>query len=119
MATDLYHRTMDFDYGDGGRCELMQRVWRDTPWMVDTYTGGYSRNREREHAMLMWCYDAFGEQASPIHGKPGHWQRGSATVDGWTWYGFSTEAEMNAFTERWPTPPSIEHPDSHEQDESA
>jgi hypothetical protein len=42
MATDLYHRTMDFDYGDGERCELMQRVWRGTPWMVDTYTGGYS-----------------------------------------------------------------------------
>lgn len=107
MSTDLHKRMLAFDHGDKERDDLMEMVWRDTPWMVDVYSGGYSRNLDREHDILTWCYDRFGEQCFPIHGKTGRWQRGTATVDGWTWFGFSTEAEMLAFVEHWPTPKGI------------
>lgn len=112
MSTDLHKRMLTFCAltEDRDRGELMERVWRDTPWMIDVYSGGYSLNRDREHAILTWCREQFGEQASPIHGRPGRWQRGGATVNGWTWFGFSTEAEMLAFIERWPTPADIEVP---------
>lgn len=80
MATDLYHRTMAFDYRDEERTRLMHKVWDGFPWMVNAYTGGWSNQRDREYAILMWCRENIGEPASPIHDKPGCWYRGSATV---------------------------------------
>ncbi|WP_152621376.1 hypothetical protein [Bradyrhizobium japonicum] len=110
MSTPLHQRMLAFDHGNAECAALMERVWRDTPWMVDVYSGGYSRDRDREHSILMWCYEQFGEQCSVIHGRSGRWQRGSATIDGWTWFGFSTEAEMKAFVDRWPTPKGVSVP---------
>jgi len=110
MSTALHQRMLAYDYGDADRSGLMERVWRDTPWMVDVYSGGYSRDRDREHDILTWCYEQFGDQHSAIHNRPGRWQRGSATVHGWTWFGFSTEAEMKAFVDRWPAPEGVSVP---------
>lgn len=106
MATDLYHRTMAFDYGDANRNDLMHKVWDGFPWMVNAYTGGYSRGRDRECDILHWCRENIGEPASPIHERPGAWYRGSATIDGWTFMGFTTEADMKKFMEAWPAPAS-------------
>lgn len=105
MTTYLYQRMLAFDYGDQERSALMKEVWEGTPWMVETYSGRCGEERERN--MMHWCYETFGEQASPIHERPGNWQRGGATIHGWTWFGFSTEAEMLSFMERWPIPESL------------
>jgi len=110
MSTDLHKRMLAFGYGDTERAELMERVWREVPWMVDIYSGGYSNGRDRELDIQHWCYEQFGEQHSAIHERPGRWYRGGATVHGWTWFGFSTEAEMQSFIDRWPTPAEIEVP---------
>lgn len=110
MGTDLYHRTMDFDYGDGERSEIMHKVWDGFPWMVNAYTGGYSNNRDREHEILTWCYEHIGEQASPIHDKPGRWHRGGATVNGWTFVGFAHKEDMEKFEARWPAPEGVGEP---------
>jgi hypothetical protein len=110
MATALYDRMVAFNYEDDERAALMRKVWDPTPWMVDAYTGNYVDGRERE--MLLWCFDTFGDQASPIHEKPGTWLRGSATVDGWTWFGFATEADMDRFVARWPAPEGVKHPEA-------
>jgi hypothetical protein len=91
-----------FDYGDAERAELMRRVWEGTPWMVDVLEGDFYHERGRD--MLEWCDETFGPAAWPIHGRPGTWHRGSATVYGHTWYGFATEAQMRQFCERWGVP---------------
>src|SRR5579872_1182059 len=108
VGTDLYRRILAFDYGDVERADLMSKVWSVTPWMADAYTGSCGEQRERQ--MIEWCCERCGWQASPIHDIPGSWQRGSATVYGWTWFGFADEADLIAFLEAWPTPAGIEHP---------
>lgn len=110
MSTQLHKNMLAFDYADAERAQLMHHVWKDTPWMIDVYSGGYSNHRDREFDIQTWCYQQFGEKASPIHDRPGRWQRGGATIHGWTWFGFSTEAEMLAFVARWPTPEGINVP---------
>jgi len=107
--TPLFERTMAFEHANAETTALMRKVWEPTPWMVSAYTGR-GRDRERECEMLMWCYDNIGPQASPIHDKPGRWQRGNATVDGWTWFGFTSEADMQAFVARWPAPEGVGAP---------
>ena len=109
MATPLYHRMIAFNYEDDERAELMRKVWDGHRWMVDAWTGNYQDGRKRE--MLQWCYDTFGDQALPIHGRPGTWMQGSATVHGWTWFGFATDADMVRFIERWPPPDGVRQPD--------
>ncbi|MGJ5163212.1 hypothetical protein [Bradyrhizobium sp. HKCCYLR1051] len=73
--------------------------------MVNAYTGRCGEIRE--HNIIHWCHDAFGQEASPIHGRTGDWQRGCAIVHGWTWFGFSSEALMRQFLGAWPQPDSI------------
>src|SRR4029077_17163690 len=102
MATDLFERTISFNYGDEEGCVLMRRVWSVTPWMVDAFTGPSCDDRDL--AMRQWCWRTFGHEAAPIHDRPGQWQRGSATVYGWTWYGFATRAQLEQFQARWPVP---------------
>lgn len=102
MSTDLHKRMLAFNYCDDERSELMRYVWAPTPWMVDAFTGNYDTGQKRD--ILHWCYETFGEQASPIHDRVGAWQQGGATIYGWTWFGFSTEADMHKFIERWPSP---------------
>ena len=78
----------------------MEKVWSVTPWMLDVYTGNI--DSERYRTIVMWCRDTFGDEAWPIHGRPGEWQTGTATVFGWTWIGFDSEAKMQRFVEAWP-----------------
>lgn len=106
MTTALYQRMVAFNYGDDERAALMRKVWAGHQWMVDAFTGRCGD--VREHEMLHWCYDTFGEQASPIHGRAGEWLRGSATVNGWTWFGFANKPDMEKFLARWPAPTSDE-----------
>lgn len=106
MSTDLHKRMLAFNYEDDERSELMWKVWRGNPWMVDAYTGNYDTGRKRE--MLHWCYETMGQEASPIHDRPGLWQQGHATIHGWTWFGFASESAMKYFVSRWPAPPSDE-----------
>lgn len=103
-GTELYHSAISYDYGDPKRNELMEKVWRGTPWIVDCFTGGWHADRDREAGIREWCTSRWGREAWPIHGHPGSWHRGSATVYGWTWMGFETEAMMLEFMAAWPTP---------------
>lgn len=106
--TPLYERTMAFDHHNAETNELMRKVWEPTPWMVNAWTGRSGDQRDRE--MLLWCYELFGDMASPIHDRPGRWQRGLVNVLGWTWFGFADEAEMQTFVARWPAPEGVEQP---------
>jgi hypothetical protein len=108
MATDLYYRTIAFDYGDQERNILMREVWAPTPFMIDAYTGPTWGELDRD--MREWCRDVFGGECFTIGGREGRWQRGGATIHGWTWYGFSTEEELTKFLERWPTPETVRKP---------
>lgn len=107
MASDLYRRTMTWTaaQGDDERTSLMRRVWDGTPWMVNWYTGGVDGGRTR--AMIEWCHSRFGEQAWWPAERPGAWQRGSATIYGWEWWGFDTEDKMLAFMTAWPLPDGV------------
>lgn len=99
-GTDLYHRNMEWAESNGDRGKLMHQVWDGTPWMVDVYTGNIE-NFGRFREIMEWCREQFGPEAWPIHGKPGAWHSGGATVMGWTWIGFATEDRMERFRERW------------------
>ena len=101
-GTDLYRRALAFNDDDAERKALMAQVWRDTPWMVDAYTGSHDDNRRLD--LMQWCREQFGPEAWPIHGRPGQWHSGGATVHGWTWMGFATEEQMRRFVDRWPAP---------------
>lgn len=100
MGTDLYERTLAFDYEDDERADLMKMVWSVTPWMIDCFTGNI--NSERELTMREWLYSHIGEQAHPIHGRDGEWQLGSAVIHGWTWLGFRTEDQLPTFKAAFP-----------------
>lgn len=98
MSSELYKKQIE-------NCnnELMHKVWDGTPWMVNAYTGSSSHD-ERYRQIMEWCRDKFGQKAWPIHGKPGKWHSGGATVRGWTWMGFATKEMMEEFLSNWPAP---------------
>ena len=106
MTTELYRSMIAYweDKGDQSQLDLQHRVWDGAPWMVSAFTGCIADDRDME--MRDWCRNMFGDEAWPIHGKPGSWKRGGATIDGWTWYGFETEEMMRRFQEAWPGPDS-------------
>jgi hypothetical protein len=83
---------------------IMRQVWRGTPWIVDAYVGDRCDGRRRE--MWEWCSERLGVESWPFseNPRPGRWHSGSATVFGWQWWGFDTEAEMQAFAEAFPPP---------------
>lgn len=99
MGTALYERTIAFDYGDQERRDLMEKVWSMTPFMTECKTGSIATEQER--SINDWCRKRWGDEAWPIHGLPGRWQRGSATVYGWTWYGFETAEMLEEFEAAW------------------
>lgn len=101
-GTRLYEQYILGDTSEHG--DLSRRVWAGTPWIIDAYTGRVSDDRTYE--MLHWLADEMGEQAWPLgpSPRPGRWWRGSATVNGWTWFGFASEADMQAFQDAWPNP---------------
>jgi hypothetical protein len=108
MATSLYDSMIAFNYGDAERAAIMREVWDPTPWMVDAFTGGCGGARERD--MMDWCFEQFGQQSFPLHGRPGRWMQGCATVHGWTWFGFAEKTDMDRFIARWPAPEGVEQP---------
>lgn len=97
MTTDLYHRILSTDYGGDERRELMEKVWRVTPWVVNVNTGSPDEDRYRE--MVAWAREELGPQAMPIHGHDGDWQTGGATVFGETFIGFKHEMDLGRFAE--------------------
>ena len=102
-GSDIYQRLIAPVDGN-----LMHEVWDGTPWIVDAFTGpidNYGRFRE----IMDWCRCEFGDESWPIHGKPGDWHCGGATVHGWTWIGFATEEMMQKFIDRWPSPSGEEN----------
>lgn len=107
MTSELYRRTMAWhaEQGDEERAALAHRVWDGTPWMVNWYTGGVDGGRTRD--MIKWCHKQFGPQAWWPADRPGAWQRGSATIFGWEWWGFDSEDKMRAFMAAWPKPADV------------
>jgi hypothetical protein len=104
MSTRLYEQYVMGDTSEHG--DLNRRVWAGTPWIIDAYTGRDSLGDNRANDMLWWLTEEMGEQAWPFgpNPRPGRWYRGSATINGWTWFGFATEADMQTFLARWPAP---------------
>lgn len=100
MSTPLHQRMLAYWIDDPERLELNTRVWAGTPWMLDVETG--SPDSDRRFHMATWCREHIGPEAWPIHGKPGNWYTAGATVDGWTWIGFATEALMREFMAAFP-----------------
>lgn len=102
MSTSLHKRMLSFDYADKERSETMETVWAGTPWMLNVHTGSFSEGGGDQRRMADWCRERYGDQAWPIHGRPGQWQFGSATVHGWGWIGFATEMQMREFMAAFP-----------------
>lgn len=104
-GTDIFRRAIDaamYD-GDEERAELMRRVWEPTPWMADVWTGGLSHEFGREQEVREWCTAHFGPECFVIGGRDGKWQRGNATINGWSWMGFATDEMLNEFMAVWGT----------------
>jgi hypothetical protein len=99
MSTLLHRRILAFDYGDQERTDLMAKVWAVTPFVVNVRTGNI--NSEAERNVMEWCRDNLGNEAWPIHGRPGRWQRGSATVHGETFMGFDSAEALALFNARF------------------
>lgn len=101
VGTPVYQRAMA--YYDARNTEedaaLQHKVWDRTPWILNVNGGSPDSDRTRE--IVLWCVAQFGDEAWPIHGKPGNWHRGGVTICGWTWYGFATERMMKQFQEKW------------------
>lgn len=98
VGSDEYRKILEFNYGDDDTSKLMRDCWGITPWVANVCT------RDREREISRWCHEQFGDEASFIHGIAGKWQRGHATVDGWTWMGFETEELMRLFESAFPSP---------------
>lgn len=101
IGSRLYHRTIEWSEANltAEGLALNHKVWDGTPWMVNAFTGPIVE--DRMHEIISWCRERFGPEAWPIHGKPGNWHRGGATVQGWTWFGFATKEAMQQFEAEW------------------
>lgn len=99
VGSALYQRAMAYYDSNDMDPELQHLVWDGRPWMLDVFTNGVASDRYRQ--IMLWCRKTFGDECRPIHGKPGVWQSGHATVYGWTWFGFDTEERMQQFQEKW------------------
>ena len=87
---------------EGERLSQMLEFWKGTPWIADVFTGSSGEDRSME--MRHWLHENFGPQAWPFGKNPrgGRWLLGGATIFGWTWIGFASEADMNAFFVAYP-----------------
>ena len=105
VASELYTSIIDWNTKRSAEdLALAHEVWDMTPWVVDVYDGRTQDGRYLE--MMHWCRERWGDQAWWPSGRKGSWQRGGATVDGWTWWGFDTENKMSEFVAAWPSPES-------------
>ncbi|WP_319532843.1 hypothetical protein [uncultured Cohaesibacter sp.] len=101
-TTPLYARSLAYyeAKGDSRDVELFHKVWDPTPWVIDVFTGSLCDDQFCE--MREWLNEICGVESWPIHDRPGDWNIGSATVNGWTWLGFKTEDMMRRFIEAFP-----------------
>jgi hypothetical protein len=99
-GSEEFRKIIAFNYRHDETSALMRKCWSVTPWVLDVFTGDAARERQ----IIAWCYERYGRKASPIHGVEGTWQRGNATIHGWTWMGFATDAQMREFESAWPSP---------------
>jgi hypothetical protein len=110
----LYERMLGFDYQGGDMADLMHKVWSPTPFMTECHTGAVASDDWL--AMRDWCRARWGDMAWPIHGRAGRWQDGSATVFGWTFFGFETAEMLAEFEAEWECrskdPPGHRQPDA-------
>ncbi len=103
-GSDLYRSIIEWNAKQGDDdLRLAHEVWDMTPWVVDMFDGSMKHD-DRYRQMVMWCHERWGEQAWWPSGRKGAWQRGGATVDGWTWWGFDTKDKMDDFASAWPAP---------------
>lgn len=98
-GSDLYQRAMAYYDANDSDPALQHQVWDGYPWMLDVHTDGVATDRDR--AICDWCRKTFGDEGHPIHGIPGAWHRGGATVFGWTWFGFASADHMRQFRAVW------------------
>jgi len=104
--TPLYRNIIEHGQTSFAADVLTRKVWSNTPWVAHVYFGRGNEERiDIEHKILAYCTEHFGQEAWPIHDKPGNWYRGGATVDGWGWIGFHTEETMLQFFAHMPNQP--------------
>lgn len=94
--TPLYQRAIEFD---GPHRAALREAWEPTPWMLVVNTDFVGS--DREHDILAWCHEQFGRELWAPGQAGGYWRRGGATINGQTWFGFSTEERMNQFKAKW------------------
>ena len=97
MGTNLYDQVMQMDTAT----DLLKQLWRPFPFMVEAFTGRGDHSFIRMQEITDWLHDNFGQEGNPLRGIEGAWRVGGATVNGWTWVGFTEEDAMQAFIERW------------------
>ena len=112
MPTELYDKIIKHGETSCAGSDLTHKLWDHTPWVIDVFFGGH--NSESERSILDYCFCNFGPEAWPIHGKPGNWYRGGATVDGSGWIGFHTAAMMEQFTKDNAGPSNAKNQGPHE-----
>jgi len=98
-GTELYQRQIASLKIENEQDALMYEIWSQFPWMIDVYTGSPGDSKYRE--IISWCKEQFGLDAWPIHGRPGDWYIGGATIHGWAWMGFRTKEMMEQFCKAW------------------
>lgn len=95
-GTELYLKRIE---PDRSHDSILFHIWQNTPWVVEVFTGPIGAGCYYE--LTDWCFHEFGHEAFLSH-RSGRWRSGSATIMGWTWFGFSTREEMNQFAAAWP-----------------
>lgn len=75
---------------------LTTEQWEPTPFMVDVNTS------DRIDEIKQWCFHRLGPESSPMHSRFGLWRQSFVTIHGKSWFGFSSEAIMNEFLNRFP-----------------
>ena len=107
-GSELYQRLNKECFGKGN--SDWDWVWHRHPFMVNAYTGRGDEHYTRYLEMLHWLRETMGRE-SDIFAKPPvirRYRTGGATIDGWTWIGFTNQYDMNRFNNRWPAPEKIE-----------
>lgn len=94
---NIHAEIMQMNSGECERDTLMRDVWGGFPFVFDVFTDRI--NSDRDHDMRKFCRASFGREA--FLGKDGVWQRGGATVNGWTWFGFQREEDAQAFLSKF------------------
>lgn len=96
MSTQLYEQWVAGDTSEHG--DLMRAVWSNNRWIMNVFTGRCAS--ERDYEIRQWLNDTFGRETWPFGEtpRPGRWMRGSATLDGWTWIGFSRSMTGNVLS---------------------